>query len=302
MEMGREERGDARLLRDLAALESLVDRRPGARTRLQRELGESTARGIVASLSAALAPQFSGARTARRSQPGSPTRAGPREDLEPRPPALPAPTSGRASGRTATSRGTLSCWMQCEPSVFVLQPSAAQILSIAIVVSPSSRSRRGPAVAVNLPQARHPATSPGLEERVVPDRLVLLAEPPHADPEPEAVRERDARADRLRVGVPDVVVHAAPIRVGEVAARPRRDPTAASRCTAAPEPARHCTRAASRGCSPRRRSASRSRTCRSRARTSACSAAGRRTSRPGSPTSCRRSRRAPTSSSGSPST
>jgi hypothetical protein len=58
METGREQRGDARLLRDLAALESLVDRRPGARTRLERELGESTARGIVASLSAALAPQF----------------------------------------------------------------------------------------------------------------------------------------------------------------------------------------------------------------------------------------------------
>ncbi|MGZ4402202.1 MAG: hypothetical protein ACXVRV_02540 [Gaiellaceae bacterium] len=52
------QRGDARLLRDLAALESLVDRRPSARTRLERELGESTARGIVATLSAALAPTF----------------------------------------------------------------------------------------------------------------------------------------------------------------------------------------------------------------------------------------------------
>ena len=58
METGGRQRGDARLLRDLAALESLVDRRPGARTRLERELGESTARGIVASLSAALAPKF----------------------------------------------------------------------------------------------------------------------------------------------------------------------------------------------------------------------------------------------------
>jgi hypothetical protein len=48
------ERGDDRLLRDLAALESLVERRPGALTRLQRELGDSTARGLVASLAAAL--------------------------------------------------------------------------------------------------------------------------------------------------------------------------------------------------------------------------------------------------------
>jgi hypothetical protein len=48
------ERGDARLLRDLGALESLVDRRPSALTRLQRELGDSTARGLVASLAAAL--------------------------------------------------------------------------------------------------------------------------------------------------------------------------------------------------------------------------------------------------------
>jgi hypothetical protein len=55
METGGRQRGDARLLRDLAALESLVDRRPSARTRLERELGESTARGIVASLSAGLA-------------------------------------------------------------------------------------------------------------------------------------------------------------------------------------------------------------------------------------------------------
>ena len=47
--------GDSRLLRDLAAVGALVDRRPGARTRLQRELGESTARGLVTSISAALA-------------------------------------------------------------------------------------------------------------------------------------------------------------------------------------------------------------------------------------------------------
>jgi hypothetical protein len=57
-ETGSHDRGDARLLRDLAALESLVDRRPSARTRVERELGESTARGIVASLSAALAPKL----------------------------------------------------------------------------------------------------------------------------------------------------------------------------------------------------------------------------------------------------
>ena len=55
---GSSQQGDARLLRDLAALESLVDRRPGARTRLERELGASTAQGLVASLSAALAPKF----------------------------------------------------------------------------------------------------------------------------------------------------------------------------------------------------------------------------------------------------
>jgi hypothetical protein len=55
METGDRQRGDARLLRDLAALESLADRRPGARTRLERELGESTARGVVARLSAGLA-------------------------------------------------------------------------------------------------------------------------------------------------------------------------------------------------------------------------------------------------------
>ena len=47
--------GVQRLLRDLAALGALVDRRPSAKTRLERELGESTARGIVTSLSAALA-------------------------------------------------------------------------------------------------------------------------------------------------------------------------------------------------------------------------------------------------------
>ena len=54
-EVDGRERGDSRLLRDLAAVESLVDRRPSAMTRLQRELGESTARGLVASLAAALA-------------------------------------------------------------------------------------------------------------------------------------------------------------------------------------------------------------------------------------------------------
>jgi hypothetical protein len=53
-DVGSGERGDARLLRDLAAVELLVDRRPGAMTRLQRELGESTARALVASLAAAL--------------------------------------------------------------------------------------------------------------------------------------------------------------------------------------------------------------------------------------------------------
>ena len=56
-DVGSRERGDARLLRDLAAVESLVERRPGAMTRLQRELGESTARGLVASLAAALPPR-----------------------------------------------------------------------------------------------------------------------------------------------------------------------------------------------------------------------------------------------------
>ena len=55
IETGGRPEGDTRLLRDLAALESLVDRRPSAKTRLERELGESTARGIVTSLSAALA-------------------------------------------------------------------------------------------------------------------------------------------------------------------------------------------------------------------------------------------------------
>jgi hypothetical protein len=54
-QQGDPQKGDARLLRDLAALESLLDRRPSAKTRLERELGESTARGIVTSLSAALA-------------------------------------------------------------------------------------------------------------------------------------------------------------------------------------------------------------------------------------------------------
>jgi hypothetical protein len=53
-ELEDRERGDDRLLRDLAALESLVDRRPGALTRLQRELGDPTARGLVASLAAAV--------------------------------------------------------------------------------------------------------------------------------------------------------------------------------------------------------------------------------------------------------
>ena len=55
MEVGGRHQGDARLLRDIAAVESLVERRPGARTRLQRELGASTAHGLVASLAAALA-------------------------------------------------------------------------------------------------------------------------------------------------------------------------------------------------------------------------------------------------------
>lgn len=55
MEVDGRERGDSRLLRDLAAVGSLVDRQPGAMTRLQRELGESTARGLVAALAAALA-------------------------------------------------------------------------------------------------------------------------------------------------------------------------------------------------------------------------------------------------------
>ena len=50
--------GDSRLLRDLAAVESLVDRRPAAMARLQRELGESTARGLVASLAVVLAPRM----------------------------------------------------------------------------------------------------------------------------------------------------------------------------------------------------------------------------------------------------
>ena len=55
MEVGGQHQGDARLLRDIAAVESLLERRPGARTRLQRELGASTAHGLVASLAAALA-------------------------------------------------------------------------------------------------------------------------------------------------------------------------------------------------------------------------------------------------------
>jgi hypothetical protein len=50
MEASVQDRGDSRLLRDLAAVELLVARRPAASTRLERELGERTARGLVAML------------------------------------------------------------------------------------------------------------------------------------------------------------------------------------------------------------------------------------------------------------
>jgi hypothetical protein len=50
MEVSVRDRGDSRLLRDLAAVEVLIARRPGATTRLERELGERTARGLVAML------------------------------------------------------------------------------------------------------------------------------------------------------------------------------------------------------------------------------------------------------------
>ena len=53
--------GDQHLLRDLHALELLTARRPGAATRLQRELGAPTAQMLVSTLARALA-----AKTPRR--------------------------------------------------------------------------------------------------------------------------------------------------------------------------------------------------------------------------------------------
>jgi hypothetical protein len=50
MEVSVQNRGDSRLMRDLAAVESLIARRPDASTRLERELGERNARGLVAML------------------------------------------------------------------------------------------------------------------------------------------------------------------------------------------------------------------------------------------------------------
>jgi hypothetical protein len=55
MELSIRQRGDSRLLRDLAAIEGLLARRPGASTRLQRELGEPAARSLVARLAAQVA-------------------------------------------------------------------------------------------------------------------------------------------------------------------------------------------------------------------------------------------------------
>ena len=55
MEASVRQRGDSRLLRDLAAVELLISRRPGASTRLQRELGEPAARSLVARLAAQVA-------------------------------------------------------------------------------------------------------------------------------------------------------------------------------------------------------------------------------------------------------
>jgi len=48
--------GDEHLLRDLRALDLLTARRPGAATRLQRELGDSTAHLLVTALARAIAP------------------------------------------------------------------------------------------------------------------------------------------------------------------------------------------------------------------------------------------------------
>jgi hypothetical protein len=50
MEVNVSQHGDSRLMRDLAAVGLLISRRPGALTRLQRELGEPAARSLVARL------------------------------------------------------------------------------------------------------------------------------------------------------------------------------------------------------------------------------------------------------------
>lgn len=53
METSIRRRGTVRLMRDLDAVELLVERRPGARTRLRRELGAS-AEGLIASIAHSL--------------------------------------------------------------------------------------------------------------------------------------------------------------------------------------------------------------------------------------------------------
>src|SRR5688572_26109819 len=59
------------------------------------------------------------------------------------------------------------------------------------------------------------------QQRVGPDTLVLAPETPEPDAEPELAREPDAEVGRGGVLVPDVVLDALSIRVGEIR-RPRR--------------------------------------------------------------------------------
>src|SRR6202034_1402101 len=107
---------------------------------------------------------------------------------------------------------------------------ARRVLPLA-VATPHDRASASTAATIATPASRHtltltPATigASTTEAGQFPDALVLAAQVPQANAQAERFGECDSYPDRLRVGVPHGVLHAARVHIGEVRVGRRRFP------------------------------------------------------------------------------